>query len=222
MQIYIDESGNLGKGMGRFFVIACLIPQKNIPRRIKRIFRNNCIKFGKPNQPLDEIKACNLGFVQKQGIINQICSRDDFTVSYIVADKSHINQMLLVDKNICYNYLVSHLLKRILKGTTEDIQVILDNHSTKVSSINSLTDYIKILAYTKWGYRGTITFEYRDSKSHYVLQAVDLLANVVFGKYHHSKEHFFSLLQTFFKYKIEFPYQKFNMSPKAILLQENE
>jgi len=45
MQIYIDESGNLGK-KGRFFIIAALIPERS--RRIVNIIKRYCIKLGKP------------------------------------------------------------------------------------------------------------------------------------------------------------------------------
>ena len=209
MQLYIDESGNLGT-TGRFFVIACLNPTTTIPRRIKSVIRKSCIKFGTTGQPLEEIKGFKLKFTEKQELLNRLCFRDDFLFSYIVAEKKHIQPQIISDPNLCYNYLASHLFKRIIKGTTDDIQIVLDNHSIKVKSLNSLADYIKIQAYTKWGYTGKITFGYQDSKNHYCLQAVDLISNVVYGKYEHNKQHLYGQLSNFMKHSIEFPYQKFN------------
>lgn len=210
MQLHIDESGNLGKS-GNFFVIASLIPTPLNPRRIKGVFRKSCIKYGNKNKPLEEIKAFNLTFPQKQDLLKRLCIKDDFSVSYIVAEKKYLEPKILVDKNICYNYLASHLFKRIIKGASEDIQVILDNHSIKVKSLNSLADYIKIEAYTKWGFKNKITFEYQDSKSRYVLQAVDTASNIIYGRYEHNKKHLFQMMESFFRHRIEFPYQKFSL-----------
>lgn len=209
MQLYIDESGNLGTA-GRFFVITSLSPSKANPKRIKKVMRRACVRFGQPNVPLEEIKGFNLSFVKKQELLNLLCSKDDFNFSYIVADKKYLEPKIIVDQNICYNYLANHLLKRIIKGASEDIQVILDNHSIKVKSLYSLADYIRIQAYTSWEYKGNISFEYKDSKSHYALQAVDIISNVVYGRYEHKKTHLFDMLSTFLKYPLEFPYQKFN------------
>jgi len=119
MQIYIDESGNLGK-KGRFFVIAALTPEK--PKRIINIIRRYCIKFGKPNNALDEIKGKILTFPNKQKILQNLNKKDDFHCHYIVADKKHIIPKLLVDNNLCFNYLISHMLKPILKGAIDDIR----------------------------------------------------------------------------------------------------
>jgi len=207
MQIYLDESGNLGK-KDRFFVIAILIPEK--PNRIKNIIKGCFLKFRKPNDILEEIKGHNLSFSQKQEILQKLNKKDDFHCSYIVADKKHLSQRLLEDKNVCYNYLASHLFKLVLKGTNEDVQAILDNHSIKVASINSLKDYIKIEAYTKWGFDKKITFEYSDSKMNKNLQAIDVITNVIYGRYTYNKTHLYNLIDSKFIHRIKFPYDKFN------------
>ena len=66
MQIFIDESGNLGK-KGRFFVIAAFMPEK--PRRIKNIIKHCCVDFGKPGQPLEELNGTTLNFPRKQELL---------------------------------------------------------------------------------------------------------------------------------------------------------
>jgi len=206
MQIYIDESGNLGK-KARFFVIAASILQN--PKRIKNIIKRNCVKLGDAGCVLDEIKASVLTFPQKQNILTTLNNKDDFTCSYIVADKNYLIPRVIQDKNVCYNYLTSHLLKPIVKGTNKDIQIILDNHTVKVTSFNSLKDYIKIEAYTKWGFGHDITFEYRDSKKYKNLQAVDIMANTIYGRYNYNKMHLYNMLNSKFLHQIRFPYRKF-------------
>ena len=98
---------------------------------------------------LDEIKSSKLEFREKQVIFNKLCSANDYTTSYIVADKLNLNEMIFRDKNLCYNYLFSFLVRKTIKSTNDDVTILLDNHSTKVKSINSLADYIKIKAYTQ-------------------------------------------------------------------------
>ena len=207
MQLFIDESGNLGK-KGRFFVIAGLTPQK--PKRIVNIIKRCCVKFGKPDRALNELKGHCLSFSQKQKILEGLNKKDDFRCSYIVADKKYLLPKLLEDKNVCYNYLASFLFKFILKGIDEDVQIILDNHSTKVASVNSLKDYIKIEAYTKWGFNKKMTFEYMDSKMSKNLQAIDIISNVVYQRYTYNKTHLYGIIDNKFAHRIKFPYKKFN------------
>lgn len=62
MQLYIDESGSLGK-KGKFFVIAGLVPEN--PKRIKNIIKRYSLKLGRLNNALDELKGTRLNFSQK-------------------------------------------------------------------------------------------------------------------------------------------------------------
>lgn len=208
MQVFIDESGNLGKN-GRFFVIAALIPEN--PKRIKNIVKRSCVKFGFAKTTFDEIKASQLSFPEKQEIIFKLREKDDFSCSYIVADKNFLHPKIFADKNLCYNYLSSFLLKQIIKRATEDIEVILDNHTIKVYSAYSLKDYIRISAYSKWGFEKDISFKYLDSKECKALQAIDVLANAVYAKYNYDKKHLYGLIEPNFKYRIKFPYDKFGL-----------
>jgi hypothetical protein len=206
MQIFVDESGNLGT-KGRFFVITALIPQN--PKRLKNIIKSSCVKFGSNGTPLEEIKGCKLDFTQKQDIFQRFGSKDDFSCSYIVADKKHLNSKVFNDKNLCYNYLANYLFKPIIKGASEDIEVILDNHTTKVASVNSLEDYIKIKSWTEWGFKNEIAFCYKDSKDCKNLQAVDLMSNAIYQRYDYNKKHIYSLFKRHILYCIKFPFAKF-------------
>ena len=77
-------------------------------------------------------------------------------------------------------------------------------------SKNSLEDYIRIEAITKWGFIHNITFEYKDSKDVKNLQAVHLIANTVYGHYTYQKEHLYKIIGNKFIYPIKFPQNKFN------------
>ena len=204
--LFVDESGDLGI-KGRYFVITLLAPQES--KRISNFMRKFCAK-----NSIQEIKASQLSFPQKQLIFNKLCSANDYTISYIVADKLNIdNKKILEDKNLCYNYLFSFLVKKTIKSTQEDITLLLDNHSTKVKSINSLADYIKIKAFTQWGFTHNLNICYVDSKNSKVIQATDVVSNAIYAKYTYGKDHFYSTLTI--SEAIKFPYSKFGSNPSV-------
>ena len=198
--IFIDESGDLGT-KERYFVIAMLAPQRS--KRISNFMKRFCVA-----NSIQEVKGSQINFAQKQALLNRLCSANDYTISYIVADKLSIdNKKILEDKNLCYNYLLSFLLKKTIKSSQEDITILLDNHSTKVKSINSLCDYIKIKAFTQWGFTHNLSITFVDSKNSKVIQAVDVVANAIYAKYRYGKEHFYKMLTI--SESIKFPYNKF-------------
>ncbi|OGY96561.1 MAG: hypothetical protein A2122_02535 [Candidatus Liptonbacteria bacterium GWB1_49_6] len=200
---FIDESGDLGT-KERYFVITLLAPQKS--KRIINFMRKFCAK-----NSIQEVKASQLSFPQKQFIFNKLCSTNDYTISYIVADKLNIdNKKILEDKNLCYNYLLSFLVKKTIKSAHEDITLLLDNHSTKVKSINSLADYVKIKAFTQWGFTHNLNIRYVDSRSSKVVQATDVASNAIYAKYTYGKDHFYSKLTI--SESIKFPASKFGLN----------
>ena len=155
-----------------------------------------------------------LSFKHKQYIFNRLCSANDYTISYIVADKINIdNKKILDDKNLCYNYLFSFLVKKTIKSAQDDVAIFLDNHSTKVKSINSLADYIKIKAYTQWGFNHNLNIRYVDSKSSKIVQAADVASNSIYAKYTYNKDHLYKMLTI--SESIKFPYRKFGSNPEC-------
>lgn len=200
---FIDESGDLGM-KGRYFIITLFAPQKS--KRITNFMKKFCAK-----STISEVKASQLSFPQKQLIFDKLCSANDYTISYIVADKLNIdNKKILEDKNLCYNYLFSFLIKKTIKSTQEDVTLLLDNHSTKVKSINSLADYIKIKAFTQWGFTRGLNIRYVDSKNSKVIQATDVISNAIYAKYTYNKDHFYKKLTI--SESIKFPYSKFGLN----------
>jgi hypothetical protein len=200
--VFVDESGDLGKG-GRYFVIAILVPQNS--KRISNFMKSFCAK-----NLLQEVKASLLEFPQKHEIFNRLVSVKDYSISYIVADKHNIkNHKLFEDKNLLYNYLFSHLIRKTIINTKEDISILLDNHSTKVKSINSLCDYIKIKSFTDWGYKYNLHINYVDSRNSKVIQATDVIANAIYARYTYGKEHFYKIIPI--EESVKFPRSNFGL-----------
>ncbi len=199
--VFVDESGDLGLKGNRYFVIAIIVPQKG--KRIMNFMKDFCVENN-----LTEVKASLLTFPQKQHIFNKLTSANDYTVSYVVADKKNIdNQQLFKDKNLLYNYLFSFLIRKTIKSANEDVHILLDNHSTKTRSINSLCDYIKIKAFTQWNFKHNLNIGYIDSKNSKTIQAVDVIANAIYAHYLYGKDHFYYMLTI--SESIKFPHGKF-------------
>ncbi|MEI6397026.1 MAG: DUF3800 domain-containing protein [Candidatus Taylorbacteria bacterium] len=199
--VYVDESGDLGQGGERFFVIASILTEKS--SRIKNIVKHFCAK-----KNIKEIKASKLTFSEKQKLLNQLSSVEDHKVFYIAVDKKHIyNTKLFEDKNLIYNYIFQHLIKPIIKNSSTDLDIILDNHSTKVKSINSLREYIRIKAYAEWNIKYNINIRYMDSRECKLIQMTDVAANCIYGHYLHNKDHFYRMLRI--DKSIRFPHNTF-------------
>lgn len=201
LKLYIDESGNLGP-QGRYFVIGGLCTEDG--KRIRNILKRHCAGEG-----VDEFKNRDTSFQHRQNIVRKIKSAIDHEVAYICIDKDSIqNRKLLEDNNLMFNYAFGFLMKEIIRTHLEkDIRVTIDNRNQKVFSINSLGDYIKIKAFTDWGYRNSLEFCYCDSKDDRLIQAADLIAGTVLEKYKRNKNHLYQLLKP--QYSIKFPHQNF-------------
>jgi len=198
--IFIDESGDLGQKGSRFFAIAAVSPINK--KRLDNIVKHHCANNG-----IVEIKAYNLTFPAKEALLRKISSVHDYSVSYVVADKNHIDPLLFKDQNLLYNYIYQWVIEPIAKASTESINITTDNHSTRVGSKNSLADYIKAKAYFEWNVRNPISIQYLDSKVCRSIQIADLMANTIFSKYMQNKDHLYNLLKI--KDSIKFPAGKF-------------
>jgi hypothetical protein len=199
--VFVDESGDLGQNGSQYFVIAFIMPQKG--KRIANFMKTFCAENG-----LEEVKAYQLSFPQKQVLFNKLNLANDYTISYIVADKQHIGKVkLFQDNNLLYNYLFSFLIKKTIKSAQEDICILLDNRSLKTKSINSLSDYIRIKAATEWNFKYNLQVSYVDSKDSKTVQVADIIANAIFSKYSFNKSHFYNSLTI--SESIHFPQETF-------------
>jgi hypothetical protein len=176
LRAFIDESGDLGQNEG-YFIIAMLVAHDS--NRIKNLIKTFCA-----THKLKEAHAFELTFPQKQFLINQLVKQQDYTVSYVIADKMMItNRGLFQSNNLLFNYLFSILVKDIIRANTDDLEIYLDNRTQKVASVNSLRDYIKIKALAEWGFEKKITIQYKDSRDCKPLQMADQIASCIRRNY---------------------------------------
>ncbi|MBQ8488568.1 MAG: DUF3800 domain-containing protein [Pseudobutyrivibrio sp.] len=209
-----DESGNLGS-TGRYFVIACI--ETSNYKSLNNYMKN---KLGKAKRLFielaclhsHEIKAKDAYPCIKYHIAETLVTKD-VRVSYIVADLKHIKPSLLKEKNIFYNYLMKLLLDKLISANDDGstINIIYDNHTTKVGSVNSLSEYLQLYFIYDKGYDINFNFKSMDSDAAnaYSVQVADYFANAVYSYYEFGIDMYYQLYTPIVNKAIHFPSKKF-------------
>ena len=189
--IYVDESGTHDN---RYLVITALVTKDMVTRkRFKRCVGRCYVKF-QQKCTHGELHASQLNFQEKQHCATKISSLAGYELFYLVADKKHTQKELLSRPNLYYNYLFSHLFKRVLSDySNKQIHVICDNREVAAQSKNSLPEYVQAEAYANWGFMGKLRIDFLDSRDAKGLQAVDLVANAIYSKYNLKKDHLYRI-----------------------------
>lgn len=212
--LIFDESGNLGVS-GRYFVISCIdtMNAKSLHNIMKRKLKQAGDKFPElKNLHAHEIKAKDAYPCVKYHILESIISKD-VTISYIVVDLLHIEDRLLNDKNILYNFaskiLISKLITKADEGKT--INILFDHKTTKIASKNSLREYIIAHVVYEEGLDVDINFEYKNSDAGdaFIIQAADYVANALYANYEYKNEIYENLIRKKVNIVQHFPYKNF-------------
>lgn len=217
--LIFDESGNLGIS-GRYFVISCIDTKNtkslhNIMKRKLKVAKLTFPELGKLHA--NEIKAKDAYPCIKYHLLECIVTKM-VTISYIVLDLNYIKPALLKDKNILYNFaskiLISKLITKRDEGTT--VNIIFDNKTSKITSKDSLKDYIKTFLVCEEGLDVNINFEYKDSDANdaFIIQAADYVANALYGKYEYGDEIYSDIITSKISQIQLFPYKNFGKDLK--------
>ena len=212
--LIFDESGNLGTS-GRYFVIACIdtYNYKALHNVMKRKLGIAKLQF----QELaclhsHEIKAKDAYPCIKYHILEVIASKE-LTISYIVADLKYVQPRLLKEKNIFYNFLMKLLIDSLVsdKDNGTKINIICDNHTTKIASGNSFEEYIKLhLIYEKqYDLDLNITYMDSDDRNAYPVQAADYVANALYGWYEYKDKLYYNRFRSKIHNALKFPHSSF-------------
>lgn len=212
--LIFDESGNLGTN-GRYFVISCIDTNniKPLYNIMQHKIRQAQVKF--PDLAAlhtHEIKAKDAYPCVKYHIAECI-ARKDVSISYIVADLFHVKPQLLDDKNIFYNYMMKLLMECIVTREDDIINVVYDNHSTKVGSVNSMEEYLKLSFVYEKQYDVALSFTSMDSNARnaYHVQAADYVANALYSHYEFGVDDYYKVYRPLFRNKLLFPQSKFGL-----------
>lgn len=220
ISLFIDESGNLGTGMGRFFLICALEIdtniQKSISRRSGRVINRFKNKYGISKNR--EIKGWKLTESQRTEILNEILAKD-IKVRYIVMDIQKTTMLLKKadDKNACFNYLIQLLVKRVIEDypNINKINLYLDNRSVKIGNRLSLKPYLynklvlERLEKKNELKRIEFNVNYLESESCYLIQWADIVANSIYKKYNSDDIIFYNQIKPHITFEGKFPSKNF-------------
>ena len=220
VNLYIDESGNLGTGMGRYFLICALEVDPTLKNAIsKRAGRVIC-RFKQKNDipKITELKGSRLKDDDRLELLDKILFKG-IKVRYIVFDLKQTTMLLAKsdDKNACFNYLIQLIVKRIVEEykDLEKINLYLDNRSVKIGNRLSLKPYLynklvlEQLETKNNVKRIEFDINYLESESCYLIQWADIVANSLYKKYNSNNEKFYEKIKPYIIYESKFPSKMF-------------
>ena len=220
INLYIDECGNLGSGMGRYFLICALEVDSTIKSSIsKRSGRVICRFKEKYNISKNkELKGSGLSDDRRNELIDKILYKG-IKIRYIVLDLKQTTMLLKKadDKNACFNYLVQLIVKKIIQDqpNIEKINLFLDNRSVKIGNRLSLKPYLynKLVLEqleTKDNVkRIEFNITYLESESCYLIQWADIISNSLYKKYNSNNDTFYRKVSPYIIFESKFPSRKF-------------
>ena len=190
--IFIDESGNLGKGE-RFFVISVVQFESDLDYKKWKNLAKSIIKN---EDGIEEIKSSAMSYDSKKKVLQRIKEKDiKFTVWLGVIDTNnryYVERFIEEDnsKELAFNYTLKSLFERNIAKTIQKSRIVVcvDQRSTKTGSKYSLEDYLnaEFIHNSSIGLQ-SISIQYCDSKSNYGVQLSDLVANIVYTKFEYDQ-----------------------------------
>lgn len=188
MNIYIDESGDLGwkldkpnrnGGSSRFITITGISISSEQEKYITRFIADIYKKYNLT--PNIEKKGANFSSEHSRYItsqLNKITKKaDSFRIISITVNKTKVYESLRKDKNIFYNYILGLLVKQHIIPQDE-ASIIIDKRTIKVSHGQSFPDYIKTEIWGE-GYNVDINCDFVDSSKNKMIWFADWYANFV-------------------------------------------
>jgi len=189
INIYLDESGDLGwkfdqpyrrGGSSRFLTIASLIVPKDVKEAPKRVIRRLYKKHKWNTQEEKKWSGMTAGerleFAQ---FASRLIQRETSIKYYsITVQKENVLEHIRQEANKLYNYMIQlSLLDEI--ATHEDVTLIPDPRNIKVSSGNSLHDYLIIKLWFEKEVKTQLHTQPHDSSQNLSVQFSDMLSGLV-------------------------------------------
>lgn len=205
MNIYVDESGDLGwtfdkpylnGGSSRFLTIAHLIVPKissHLPKRkVRELYR-------KLNQPANkELKSTKLSISDRVYFANSavrlLTKNKKIKIVAITVRKENVWNHIRSDANKLYNYMIGLVLLKEIKSSP-NITFIPDKRTIKVKSGNSLVDYLQTQLWFEHNSQTIIQNLPSESHVNLNLQFVDYIANVIWRRYELNDYKAFNILK---------------------------
>lgn len=182
IDLFIDESGNPGRGRGRYFTIACVAVNSINTKRVQRKMKKETLKI-KQNYPNKnwrngEVKAASLRKEERASLVSKIV-QTPISIYYITIDKYNIREVMFEDKSRSYNYWLKLIIDNVLADNTDCLamNIYIDNRNTKIASGNSFDDYIHIHVQMELVKDINLNIKYLDSHKSFGIQIADFISN---------------------------------------------
>jgi hypothetical protein len=215
IDVFVDESGNLGTGRGRYFTIALVSCERSESKRLRRSVKKQALKTKQAHPQKTwhngEVKASNLSWPERIETIKKICERD-VHIFDITADKDNLQPQMFEHKSATYNYWIKLVVDDLVKyySDIDEITFYIDRRAIRVESFNSFLDYITIHLLYEMNQTGLhIYASYPESQTDYGIQAADFVSNAV-NSYHQTfDDSKVSSLRPSIIHEQHFPYRYF-------------
>lgn len=194
--LFVDESGDLGwkfdrpyldGGSSNYLTIAGAIVAGDGEKHLSRLIRDIYIARGW--NPKKEKKWSRMGPVSKMDFASRAATLSDgrsgITFHAISVYKPNVEKHIRTDGNKLYNYMIGLLFLRHLQRF-DHVTFIPDERSVKVTSGDSLHDYLQTKLWFDKGSATILETLPGDSAKHTALQFVDMLAGCVQDRFEKS------------------------------------
>ena len=191
MKIYIDESGDLGSNGSKFFLIALVITNDNLPlKRISKKIRNRKLNKKMKNTP--EIKANKSTEEIKKFALSKLAELD-IGIYCTVLDKKNMYINPTITKNQEYIDLIVRTLGRIPLNEN-NLEIILDKSLSKKERKNLNEKLEKeVKQYKSFA---NIDIFHIDSRTSGELQAIDFIPWAILRKYEQKETCYYNLIKS--------------------------
>jgi hypothetical protein len=206
MQIFLDESGDLGwsfdlpngnGGSSRFITIAGVVVEEAELKHVKRYIADLYRKYNLT--PKIEKKGCNFSDNDACYITTNLCKliekAPSFRMIAITARKENVLLNLRKDCNIFYNYMLSVLLPDTFKHINT-ANLVLDKRTIKVDHGNNFEAYIKTKCWGDLGMDIEISCQYDSSDKNEGIWMADWIANWIWRKYEFNQDSAYKVMKS--------------------------
>lgn len=214
MQIYLDESGDLGwkfnkpyrrGGSSRFLTIASLVvppSKKHLPKRLLKKLYNH---FSWPVSI--EKKWSEMNLTERKtfaGKAATLCeTQKDIRYLSITVRKENVQGHIRSDPNKLYNYMIGLSLLHEMSRHKE-VTFIPDPRSIKIQSGNSLHDYLQTKLWFDKGATTILKTIAADSSANRNIQFSDMLAGIIQGHFEDGNSQPWTIIKDSISYKTLF------------------
>jgi hypothetical protein len=205
MNIYVDESGDLGwkfdepynrGGSSRFLTITFLLVPKNLSHLPKRIVKKTYSKRKRSSGK--ELKGTDLTIIEMKDFANRtvelLTRNPEIEILAITVNKENVQPHIRQDPNKLYNYMINLILLDRIKNKPK-VTFIPDKRSIKVESGNSLVDYLQIKLWFDLNVHTTIQNCPEESDRCLNLQFTDWVSHIVWSRFEKHEFELFNIIK---------------------------